>query len=141
MRRIGTSVLVLALLVMPVRLASEPDAAAADSAPRPSLLLGDAYPIEAGISFHAALVHWLDSLAALAGPGLTAGKTVEAHRMDFRQQLGSPTEQDIRQLRRYADARTRLASENSASATLLTAAFFEEPTLTTALERAGIAHH
>ena len=136
MRRFGVILLALVLPGTPLHLASESDTATgAATATRPTLLLGDRYPIETGVLFHAALLHWLDSLAALAGPGMTAGKTVEAHRMDFRQALGEPDEQDIQQLRRFAQARTRFASSNADSVNQLTVAFFEESSVTTALER------
>jgi hypothetical protein len=118
-------------------MAAEPGAVPSDTAATPRLLLGESYPIEASVSFHAALLHWLDSLAALNGPGMTAGKTVEAHRKDFEERLGSPSEQDVLALRRYANVRTRFAERNFGSPNALAVAIFEAATLRTALERAG----
>jgi hypothetical protein len=92
------------------------------------LLPGASYHIEIGESFPAALLHWLDSLADLQGSGTTAGKTVAAHRQEFRKVLGEPTEQDGAMLRRFASVRGRLASHE------LTAAFFTATGIEQALE-------
>lgn len=100
-------------------------------------LLGGAYPIEPRISFHAALLHWLDSIAALNGPGMTAGKTVEAHRLEYQERIGALDGESIRALRRYADLRVRFAERHGGSAAALTDAFFDSPTLEVALARAG----
>ena len=135
------------LMFLPALVAVSPAArvgaaAAADLAARPEgqqtkLLLGEAYPIEASVTFHAALLHWLDSIAALNGPGMTAGKTVEAHRQDYDDRLGALDDESVRELRSYAELRVGFAADHEGSAEALTAAFFETPTLNDALERAG----
>jgi hypothetical protein len=100
------------------------------------LLLGEAYPLEVRISFQCALFHWLDSLTGLLGPGMTAGKTTDAHRLDFQKVAGEPTAEQLEMLRRYADTRRRIAHKSRGGNELrLTRAVFEEPTLTAALER------
>ena len=58
------------------------------------LLLQETYPIETSVSFHASLLHWMDSLAGLSGAGLTAGKTQRAHRIEYSHVLGRPTDRD-----------------------------------------------
>ncbi|HXV77151.1 MAG TPA: hypothetical protein VD788_12610 [Candidatus Polarisedimenticolaceae bacterium] len=72
--------------------------------PQP-LLIGRDYPIEAGISFPFALLHWLDSLAGLDGPGMTAGKTIEAHRREYVERLGAPDDATLEQLREFVGLR------------------------------------
>jgi hypothetical protein len=70
-------------------LAGPPSASPAN--PRPArLLFGATYPLEVSAEFHPALLHWLDSLANLTGPGATAGKTVEAHRVTYVALHGEP---------------------------------------------------
>jgi len=101
-------------------------------------LLGKIYPIEVRISFQAALFHWLDSLTGVIGPGMTAGRTTEAHRLDFEKVAGEPSTEDLRMLRRFAETRRSIASRSRGGSEVhLTRAVFEEPTLTAALERAG----
>jgi len=126
----------LALLLALLAIAGHARAETPD-APRQPLLLGDAFPIETSNTFHAALLHWLDSIAALDGPGMTAGKTVGAHRRDYEDRLGRFDGEAVGILRGYADLRIRFARRHRDSADALAAAFFEAPTLDTALERAG----
>ena len=91
----------------------------------PVLLLDGAYPLEAVASFPAALLHWLDSLAALSGPGLTAGKTQEAHRRAWVGVHGPPTPSDVELLERFRDARLAFLRERGERGRdALTAAFF-----------------
>jgi len=111
---------------------------AADAQPRDELLLGKTYPIEVSVSFHSALLHWLDSLAVLNRAGATAGKTIPAHRAEYEKVLGLPTGGDKGMLQRYRSA--RLAGLDSADATernRLTVAFFEAADLDGALKRAS----
>lgn len=100
-------------------------------------VLGPTYPLEARISFHAALLHWMDALAGLRGRGGTAGKTDDAHRREFHAVHGEPTELDVTLLRRYAEIRAKFAREAPADRThALTLAFFDSPSLDAALNRA-----
>jgi hypothetical protein len=69
------------------------------------LLPGQGYPIEASVSFPAALFHWLDSLAMLNGTGLSAGKTVPAHQREFLRLFGEPTDEDREVIAAYREAR------------------------------------
>ncbi len=71
-------------------------------------LLGPPYPVRAVLSFHAGLFHWLDSLAGLDGPGLSAGKTIPAHREDYIRRFGKPDDAARAALQRFAAARVRL---------------------------------
>ena len=81
MRSLAT-LLILTTLAGPARATEIP---VSDST---ELLADRGYPLEASIAFHKSLLHWLDSLALLAGTGLTAGKTAEAHRAEYRRVLG-----------------------------------------------------
>ncbi len=104
----------------------------------PHLLFGDAYPLEVSVSFHAALFHWVDSLAHMNGPGMTAGKTVEAHRKEFYRVHGDPSSADLRMLQAFADARIAFAKTHSGEERhALTLAFFEAENLDAALARAA----
>ncbi|MCP3978425.1 MAG: hypothetical protein GY716_03705 [bacterium] len=95
-------------------------------AAEPDLLLGKAYPIEVTVSQHAALLHWLDSLTGLQNRGATAGKTIVAHRLQFRNVFGEPTPADIEMLRRFVDARKQgIASAPEGAPHALTKLFFE----------------
>lgn len=132
MQRATLSLLIaLALPAWPAAAAS-PAAAPAPAAA--DLLLGESYRIELSDSFPAALLHWLDSLADLQGPGMTAGKTVDAHRLEFRRTFGEPTAQDDEMLRRFARSRLRLASGAAGTSPhALTLAFFEASAIAEAL--------
>lgn len=74
------------------------------------LLLGRSFPIEVAVSMPAGLLHWLDSLAGLDGPGMTAGKTVPAHRQEYAARFGALDDESGRTLGRFADARRGLAA-------------------------------
>jgi hypothetical protein len=100
-------------------------------------LLGQDYPIEAPLSFPGALLHWLDSLAHLRGAGLTAGKTVEAHRQSYLSTFEVPSEEDQRLLESYHKVRFRFASGPTRDRNGLTRAFFETDRLDEALKRAA----
>lgn len=100
------------------------------------LLLDRSYPIEVGISFPAALLHWLDSLAGLNGPGMTAGKTVEAHREEYGDRFGRLTTEAAARLKRYAEIRWKVAERaGPEQRNSLTLAFFEANDLDQALLR------
>ena len=108
-----------------------------EKAPTPRQLLGSAYPIEVTVSFHTSLLHWLDSLAYLDGPGFTGGKTKEAHRMEFVRAHGEPTSKDVSMLDQFRS--TRLAYARMPTVTDrdgLTLAFFRATSLDDALEDA-----
>lgn len=105
--------------------------AATTSAER-SRLTGERYPVEVSVSFSAALFHWLDSLVGMQAAGMSAGKTVAAHRRAFSATLGPMSERDREMLRRFADIRRR----NGGSSDLLVT-FLEAPDLTRAVERAA----
>ncbi len=85
-------------LVLAACIAAAP--AAAGSGGESRLLLGSRYPIEAEASFAAGLFHWVDSLA-----GTSAGKTIEAHRKDFRSRFGPLDAEDRRALEEFTAAR------------------------------------
>lgn len=129
-------VTLVASLLSTASLCAEPPAeATADSAP--TLFLDSTYPLEAPISFPGALLHWLDSLAGLRGEGMTAGKTVDAHRQSYIDDLGVPSEEDQRLIEAYHSVRVRFASGAGDDRNALTRAFFEATDLSDALERAG----
>ena len=99
------------------------------------LLLGPDYPIDVGISLPAALLHWLDSLAGLDGPGTTSGKTVPAHRGEYVRLFGPLDAESEGLLRRFAAARAGVASRRSREERhALTLAFFDAPDLDAAIE-------
>jgi hypothetical protein len=64
------------------------------------LFLGGTYPVRAAPSFAGGLYHWVDSLA-----GSSVGKTKDAHREDFIEHHGRPSEEDIRNLNSFRAAR------------------------------------
>ena len=109
----------------------------ASTEPSPSLLLGDAYPLEAPISFPAALLHWLDSVASLRGAGMTAGKTIEAHRQTYIDYLGVPSDSEQRLIEAYHGVRVGFATNAVDDRNALTRAFFEADDLDDALQRAS----
>ncbi len=128
MSRILRGLVAAGLATIPA-LASPPPAA-------PDSILGQRYPLEAGVTFHAALLHWLDSLAGLTGPGRTAGKTIEGHRAEFVARFGAPSPLDVERLRQFAGLRSGFAAaEGPESRDSLTVAFFDTATLEEALER------
>jgi hypothetical protein len=107
-------------------------------APEARLLLGRDYPTDVSISFHKALLHWLDSLAMLTGPGGTGGKTTAAHREEYERFFGRPSTKDGNLLERFRQA--RLASVRGielAERHRLTLAFFEATSLDQALALSG----
>lgn len=93
-----------ALVAAALVLASPLAAAETEEVP----LLGPPYPVRAVLSFQAGLFHWLDSLAGLDGPGLSAGKTIPAHREDYVRRFGKPDATARAALQRFAAARVRL---------------------------------
>lgn len=107
----------------------------------------EAYPIEVSISFSAGLFHWLDSLAGLKGAGMSAGKTIEAHRQTFNRTFGRPDPRETELLQRFGEIRRRFVTDALAEtsdngsmptagpAELLTA-FLDAHDLQTALGRA-----
>jgi len=67
---------------------------------------------------------------------MTAGKTTDAHRLDFQKVTGEPTAEQLGMLRRYAETRRRIARNSQGGNELrLIRAVLEEPTLAAALER------
>jgi hypothetical protein len=101
-------------------------------------LLHGSYPLEVEVSFHAALLHWVDSLTGVSGGGMTAGKTWLAHRQEYQERLGNPDPEDVRWLERYLRARRGLAETTQpAERFALTTAFYAAPDLDGAIERAG----
>ncbi len=101
-------------------------------------MLGRAYPIEVSVSFHMGLLHWADSLAGLAGPGLTAGKTARAHQFEYNRIHGKPTSQAIELLHAFREVRLDFAARATAETRdALTLAFFESSDLDAALHRAA----
>ncbi len=89
--------------------AALPAAAAAHHQDR--LLLAVPYPIEAAPSFSCGLFHWIDSLA-----GTTPGKTVPAHRAEFRRLFGALTGEDGVHLEAFVAARAEHAQREAANA-------------------------
>jgi hypothetical protein len=127
--------LLLLLLLVP------PGSPLAATPPPPTtepLLLGPSYPVEVAISFPAALLHWLDSLAGVEGHGATAGKTVEAHREEFVRLFGRPDPSASERLLGFARARRAVAGRLPRERRdALTVAFFEARTLDDALRAAA----
>ena len=136
MRRLLPALL-LPLLLLPLL----PPGSALAATPRPPtepLLLGPSYPVEVAISFPAALLHWLDSLAGVEGQGATAGKTVEAHREEFVRLFGRPDSSVSERLLGFARARRAVAGRLPRERRdALTVAFFEARTLDDALRAAA----
>jgi len=123
---------ILLLLLLPL------SSTLADTVSHEPLLLGPAYPIEVAVSLPAALLHWLDSLAGLDGPGATAGKTVNAHRLEFVRLFGPPDAETNERLRGFALARAGVARRLPRDRRdALTYAFFEAETLDAALQSAA----
>lgn len=129
-------------------------AAEADAPTRPeeapgsrTMLADGAYPIEVSISFSAALFHWLDSLTGLEDAGMSAGKTVQAHRAEYDRRFGRPRGTEAALLRRFGEIRRGFVRRHLGGATLagdpeagpnsLLVAFLEEPDLKRALRRAA----
>ena len=134
MRRLLPALLV-PLLSLPLLGSTAP---AASPPPTEQLLLGPSYPVEVAISFPAALLHWLDSLAGVEGLGATAGKTVEAHRAEYVRLFGRPDAETSERLRVFARARTALAARLPRERRdALTVAFFEARSLEAALAAAS----
>jgi hypothetical protein len=101
-------------------------------------LLPGSYPLEVEVAFHAALLHWVDSLTGISGGGMTAGKTWLAHRREYQLRFGNPDAEDIRWLERYLRARGELArTTDPAERFALTTAFYAAPDLDGAIESAG----
>jgi hypothetical protein len=110
------------------------------------MLAEGAYPLEVSISFSAALFHWLDSLTGLQDRGMSAGKTVEAHRRAFDRLFGRPDTDERRLLWRFGEIRREYVkrhlgsdqaeTEPEGGASALLVAFLDEPDLESALGRA-----
>jgi hypothetical protein len=136
---VQTVAVVLVCLIVSTAMAATSPTDAAPAVPTDArLLLGNTYPIDVSVTFHEALLHWLDSLVMLTGPGGTAGKTVAAHRKEYEGLFGRPSPQDSAMLKRYHAARqgfVRGADRDDRHR--LTLAFFEASNLNDALERAG----
>jgi hypothetical protein len=122
------------LLLASVGVASAtPAATGATQAGPVNLLFGESYPLEVDVSFPAALFHWLDSLAGLDGPGMTAGKTQAAHRQHFIRRLGPPGSLDQQNLQRFAEIRLRDVTKRVDDRIALALVFLEAPDLEAAL--------
>ncbi len=95
------------------------------------------YPIEIDVSFHAALFHWVDSLAGTSG-----GKTIPAHQKQFRAWFGEPSQEDYDHLDRFRKTRLRDAVRTEGDSTSprgmgrLRLVFLESDSLEGALGRA-----
>lgn len=141
MRSPKPSLLILLALASPAAClrAAEPEAPQGRSAePASSPLLGELFPIEASASFPAAVLHWMDSLAGLEGRGLTAGKTIQAHRMAYELAHGPLAREDEQALRTFSRVRNGFASRAPrGDPDSLTLAFFEAETLEEALEHSA----
>lgn len=109
------------------------------------LLLGPEYPIEVAVPFPAALLHWLDSLASLEGPGQSGGKTMGAHADEYLRAFGEPGDEDRELLEAYGRVRFRDASLQvralraglDGEPSRLLSAFLEADTLGSALAAAS----
>lgn len=100
-------------------------------------LLGNGYRIEVTISKPSALLHWIDSLAQLQGRGLTAGKTQEAHQIEYQRHHGKVVTEDLRMLEGYRWARMRYVHTHRAGNwNGLTLAFFRAGSIDEALDDA-----
>ena len=102
---------------------------------RTPLLLGESFPVEVAVSSHAGLLHWLDSLTALNGLGMTAGKSIEAHRSEYNRRLGrlSPADQQV--LVRYVEARKASVQRNNhGEPDALNHAFFQAGSMREAMD-------
>lgn len=97
-------------------------------------LLDESFPIEIAITAHTGLLHWLDSLTALNGTGMTAGKSIEAHRAEYNKRLGQPTREDQQVLLRYVEARKASVTHNAGAPDALTTAFFQATSMSEALD-------
>ena len=98
-------------------------------------LLDESFPIEVAITAHAGLLHWLDSLTAMNDKGMTAGKSIEAHRAEYNKRLGQPTREDQQVLLRYVEARKASVTHNNVGdPDALTTAFFQAGSMSEALD-------
>jgi len=108
-----------------------------------TVLLGKSYPLEFQVSYHAALFHWVDSLADTSG-----GKTVAAHQREYEALLGKRTASETRLLERFRRARFHDAVQPAGSSdddarerrglSALRRIFLEAPDLGSALESAEL---
>lgn len=103
-RTLSTSA--LAAVIALAALAGEP-------APEEKLLLGKTYPVEASVSFSAALFHWVDSLAGTSG-----GKTIPAYRREYLDRFGELGERDKEVLLAFRKAKATYAERAQGSALL-----------------------
>jgi hypothetical protein len=117
--------------------------AAEDRSTVRTVLLGKSYPLEFQVSYHAALFHWVDSLAGTSG-----GKTVAAHQREYAARLGNPTATETKLLDRFRRARVHDArqptanpdddAENLRGGSALRRTFLDAPDLVSALESAEL---
>lgn len=134
--RVVTAALLLCLAAAGAQAGASPNGERGAEAEAP-LLLGNEFPVGVSISFHKALLHWLDSLVSLSGAGYTAGKTVAGHRHEYQGRFGLPSEADREMLKSYHAARRSFVDRaGTGSRDRLTLAFFEAPNLDDALLRA-----
>jgi hypothetical protein len=111
--------------------------AATSGAARADSLLEGPYPLEIVTSSHPALLHWIDSLTGIDGPGMTAGKTWLAHREEYRNVFGPPQPADVAWLERYLRARDAYLGSAERRPLDLTLAFYAAPDLDAAIASAG----
>ena len=102
--------------------------AAAGSRHQDRAFLTRPYPIEAAPSFPCGLFHWVDSLAGTSG-----GKTIPAHRADYRRRFGGISDEDQAQLAEFVTAR---AGYRGARASALLGVFCSAATVDDAMTTA-----
>ena len=122
--------------------ATEPTGSAAPTTPADDRLwlFGPVYPLEVRIAFPAALLHWMDSLAGLQGVGFTGGKTIPAHRREYRRYFGELRGLDQSVLEEYRRLRVDYVRSHHADDPFrLVRIFFEADSLMLAQLEAGAA--
>ena len=130
LRGIACAILVIGCAILPLPADTDPQ--------KTEGMLGNAYPLEVSVSFHKALLHWMDSLAMLTGHGSTGGKTIPAHRLQYEKTHGTPTPKDVTMLTRYHTVRLGdITGTETTERDRLTLAFFETSSLDEALERSA----
>ena len=118
---------VLALLICAL-------AAGPMTAGEPSTFLDDPFEIGECSSYHAALLHWVDSLSGVTAPAGTAGKTMRAHRAAYERMSERLGGDEIDLLRGFRQARADDANAAEAhERNRLTVSFFGAKDLDTAL--------
>ncbi len=139
------TVLASALMTGTTAAGSDLDSAAAagtaltGTAPASAALLDKPYPITATISFPASMLHWLDSLAGLEGPGMTGGKTIEVIRVQYERRIGPLSGTDAHLLQQFAQARRSAARSGAKQVPpdvdAVTLLFFQAASLEAALSQ------